>query len=258
MSLDVKDEYIQMRKRRATEIISYFYWSIFKQNTFWAIILLIPASIIFTYLIYGYLASGVVTRWEMRQILPIFCFTLLPAMIALNLILYHHAYNLILNLEDNFSIPYKIGYDFASYAKEATIIFVKTSIVVLLPVALFIELLAYVGFSSWIVAFLLPTFMYEIATNTYGLRGVAHASDGTFPPRDWDLKASLNFFLKNKKQVVSYAVLSTIATMIAFGVLLIFQQLAPLISMVYAVFSSSLLIALRATFHAKLLDGASS
>lgn len=239
---------------KVIDTVSDFYWNHIKQNAFWSFCILIPAVIVFTYFAYDYIKGGFITRWEMSKIMHIGLFTILPAGLFLNLVLNYHAYNLIINLGNNFSTPYKLGKQFDSYLSESIGFFFRVSA----PFLLFIVSLYYsqqqFNPMIWFITLIAASILYEIVCCTYGLRVAASVNYGYRKPRDWSFQSSIEFFKSHNKQVILYAIISIIGSTLLIGVWIVLAKASTFIALVFAFFAGSFFVMLRVTLHAKLLE----
>ncbi len=235
------------------DTVSFFYWNVFKQNAFWLFCLFVPSYIVFIYFSYDYIRGGIITRWEMSKMLNVAFFTLLPAGMFLNRVLYYHAYNLIINLANNFSTPYKLGEKFDDFLSESVSFFFKFSVPFIIISIILYYALEQSSTPLWLLVTTLFWVVYEIACCTYGLRVTASVSRGYRVPSDWRLDASIAFLKSNIKQVISYAAMSTICSMLLVFFWTQLVKVSSFVALIFMLFAGSLFVIFRATLHAKLL-----
>lgn len=250
----VNEEIYRQSNGKILDNVSYFYWNHIKQNAFWSSCIIIPAFIVFSYFAYDYIKGGFITRWEMSKISQVALFTIVPAGIFLNMILYYHAYNLILNSKKNFYTPYKLAKKFDSYFSKSIGFFFRVSG----PFLLFYCLLYYTKqqFNPliWSLVLIAAALLHEIACCTYGLRVVASVSNAYREPSNWNVQSSIAFFKSYKKPIILYAIISIISSVLFIGIWAVLADLSMIALLLYALFAGSYFVLFRATLHTKLLE----
>ena len=253
MTATNEQKYPKSLKGDIGETVFYFYGNVVKQYAFWFFCIMSPAYIAFLFFAHDYLRGAFLTQWEISKTYQVAFFTLLPAKIILNLVVYYHAYNLIINLGNNFYTPCKLGKQFNNYFSESLAFFFRATGPFLLCIGILHFTKLQFNPLVWYSTLIAVSILYEIACCTYGLRVAASVNPDFRKPQDWSIQSSIPFFKSHKIQTVSYAIMSTIGLILFVGIGGMLLTISSVIGLLFLLFAGALFVVFRATLHTKLL-----